>query len=119
MTTITLRLDDEVLQKIDSLKGTENRSEYIRSLIVSSIEYKENTGEHASEHRENTTDYKENTERIQQFQAEIQHLRDQNIELTRIVSQAQALHLQTQRLLPSQEEQKEKGKSWWQFWKKL
>lgn len=118
-TTITLRLDDEVLQKIDALRGTANRSECIRNLIVFALEHKENTGEHASEQNENTTEYKENTDLIEVLKADIEHLRSQNVDLTKLLNQEQSLHLQTQRqLMPSQEEQKEKGKKWFEFWKK-
>jgi metal-responsive CopG/Arc/MetJ family transcriptional regulator len=106
MSTITLRLEEDVLQKIDSLKGDENRSEYIRSLIVFAIEYKKNTIEH-----------KENTELIQVLRSDIEHLRSQNVDLTKLLNQEQSLHLQTQRqLMPGPEEIIKKN--WWQFWKK-
>lgn len=104
MDAITLRLDDEILQRIDNSKGKETRSEYIRNLIVFALE-----------HAENTTDYKENTALIEALQADIEHLRSQNVDLTKLLHQEQSLHLQTQRqLMPSKDERK---KRWWELWK--
>jgi hypothetical protein len=53
---------------------------------------------------------------IAAFQAELDHLRVQNIELTRLLSQEQTLHLQTQRLLPAHTMEERK---WWQVWKRV
>jgi Arc/MetJ-type ribon-helix-helix transcriptional regulator len=116
MNTLTIRLDEDILQKIDTLRGTENRSEYIRSLIVLALEHNENTGKDASEHEENATEYKENTDLIELLKADIEHLRAQNVDLTKLLNQEQSLHLQTQRqIMPSPEEITKKN--WWRFWK--
>jgi len=38
-------------------------------------------------------------------------------DLMKLLNQEQSIHLQTQRkLMPPQEEQKEKGKKWFEFW---
>jgi hypothetical protein len=38
--------------------------------------------------------------------------------MDKLLSQEQSLHLQTQKqIMPTQEEQKEKGKHFWEFWK--
>jgi hypothetical protein len=48
---------------------------------------------------------------------EIEFLRSQILELEKLLHQEQSLHLQTQRqIMPTQDEQKEKGKQWWKFW---
>jgi cell shape-determining protein MreC len=98
------------------LRCADNRSEYIRSLLVFALDHKENTGTSASEHKENTTDYRENTDLIEVLKQDIEHLRNQNVDLTKLLNQEQSLHLQTQRqLMPGQEEIVKKN--WWQFWK--
>jgi hypothetical protein len=98
------------------LRGADNRSEYIRSLLVFALDHKENTDANASEHKENTTDYRENTDLIEVLKQDIEHLRNQNVDLTKLLNQEQSLHLQTQRqLMPGQEEIVKKN--WWQFWK--
>jgi hypothetical protein len=98
------------------LRGADNRSEYIRSLLVFALDHKENTDTSASEHKENKTDYRENTDLIEVLKQDIEHLRNQNVDLTKLLNQEQSLHLQTQRqLMPGQEEIVKKN--WWQFWK--
>lgn len=102
-------MDEDILQKIDASRGEETRSEYIRVLLAIALEHK-------TEHKENTTEYKENTELIQALKDEIEHLRSQNVDLTKLLNQEQSLHLQTQRqLMPTSEEITKKA--WWQFWK--
>lgn len=108
MDAITLRLDDEILQRIDDGKGKETRSEYIRKLLVLALD-------HQGEHKETTTEYGENTVLVEALKADIEHLRSQNVDLTKLLNQEQSLHLQTQRqLIPAQDERKKK---WWEVWK--
>jgi hypothetical protein len=51
------------------------------------------------------------------MKGDIEHLRSQNVDLTKLLHQEQSLHLQTQRqLMPTPEEINKKA--WWKFWKK-
>ncbi|VVB87233.1 Uncharacterised protein [uncultured archaeon] len=133
MKTITIRIEDAVLTKIDEQRGSATRSDYIRNLLSSSLEYREN----ASNTKENTNEIKEHTNVIGEntdvfdkntqndtserligtLQEEVNYLRSKLDDIIKLIHQEQSLHLQTQRQLKSPE----KGialKSWWQFWKK-
>ena len=108
--TLTIRLDEDILQKIDTYRGEVTRSEYIRVLLAIALEHK-------AEHKENTTEHNENTDLIEAMKGDIEHLRSQNVDLTKLLHQEQSLHLQTQRqLMPTPEEINKK--TWWKFWKK-
>jgi cupin superfamily acireductone dioxygenase involved in methionine salvage len=122
MQTISIRLDDETITKIEDLRGTEHKSDFYRKLI-----------EHAlitfvrkdlqSDDKKITSDctilqarnesleelIKAKNENIKDLQNQIGFLTQDHV---RISGQLDRL------LMPSQEEQKEKGKKWFEFWKK-
>lgn len=119
MQTISIRLDDKVITKIEELRGTENKSDFYRKLI-----------EHALmtfEHKEITSDDKEMTGDYTLLQAKIKSMEDllkaKDGNIKDLQNQVGFLQLDHGRisgqldrlLMPSQEEVKKKA--WWKFWK--
>jgi hypothetical protein len=125
MKIVTIRLNETILQEIDTRRGNINRSNYIRNLLVFSLKYNDNlnvSGENTDE-SENTNISEENTEEntidklIETLQQERDYLKEKLDETLKLLHQEQVVHLQTQRLLPSSETSTI-SKYWWQFWKK-
>jgi Arc/MetJ-type ribon-helix-helix transcriptional regulator len=136
MQTISIRLDDKVITKIEELRGAENKSDFYRKLIEHAL----NTFEHksiqlddkvmASDDKAITTERREDIgESSRELIIELE-LKDKIIEakdqtIKTLENQNGFLIAEFQRerslneklLMPSQEEQKEKGKKWFEFWK--
>lgn len=117
MGSITIRIPDELEEKIEAQRGEKSKSDFYRDIL--------------SEHVNKpggillTTDDKVptpeigNTELVQSLEQQISSLKDQIADLRAdkgklmtLLNQEQALHMQTQRLLPPAPEQKK----WWKFW---
>ncbi len=105
MKIVTIRIDEDELQQIDTLRGNETRSDYIRMLITNSLKYKE----HTNVSGQNTADNR----LIDTLQKEADYLKSKLDEALRLLNQAQVLQLQTQKQIPEKIE-----REWWQFWKK-
>jgi len=101
METFSIRLEPEMYQKIEELRGGKTRSDYIREVLA----------EHIKNLDANTSEPQENT----RFETEIQYLREKVDSLLQLLHQEQIMHLQTQRQLPAPVEIQKK--KWWQFWK--
>ena len=142
MQTISIRLDDNVITKIEALRGSEHKSDFYRKLIEHAL----NTFEHKgiqSDDKVITTDDKvittddkvitiEHKEDASESSGEllieldlkdkIIEAKDQTIRTLEsqngfLIYEFQKMSSLNERLLmPSREEQKEKGK-WFQFWK--
>lgn len=114
MGSITIRIPDELEEKIEMQRGEKSKSDFYRDIIT----------EYVSKPDCNllTTDNKLLTpgaEHIQSLEQQISSLKEQNADLRAdkgklmtLLNQEQALHMQTQRLLPPAPERK-----WYQFWK--
>ena len=142
MQTISIRLDDNVITKIEALRGSEHKSDFYRKLIEHAL----NTFEHKgiqSDDKVITTDDKvittddkvitiEHKEDASESSGEllieldlkdkIIEAKDQTIRTLEsqngfLIYEFQKMSSLNERLhMPSREEQKEKGK-WFQFWK--
>jgi len=119
---ISLRIDQELYDKIESIRGDDDRTAYIKKILVAHIEA-QNT---ASGTQSNTSGAQGNTESntdVTHLENEIEYLKkkldeagQEKQDLMKLLNQEQSLHLQTQRqLMPSQDEITKK--SWWKFWK--
>jgi 5-bromo-4-chloroindolyl phosphate hydrolysis protein len=108
--------------KIESIRGEEDRTAYIKKILVAHIEA-QNT---ASGTQGNTSGAQGNTESntdVAHLENEIEYLKkkldeagQEKQDLMKLLNQEQSLHLQTQRqLMPTAEEINKKA--WWQFWK--
>ena len=98
-------LDDLLFEKVEEARGEKARTEYIKEMIEDYLTQGSPNDNPAS-----------STKVIEFLQGEIVFLRSQLSELDRLLSQEQSLHLQTQKqIMPGQEEQKEKGKKWFEF----
>ena len=115
--SLTIRLDEETYLKLNAMAGEKGKADYIRAVLV----------EHLSapqEHRLSTAGeppgileakvesleelIKAKNENIKDLQNQVGFLTQDHV---RISGQLDRL------LMPSQEEQKEKGKKWFEFWK--
>jgi hypothetical protein len=121
MQTISIRLDDNLITKIEALRGSEQKSDFYRKLI-----------EHALmtfEHKDLQLDDKVIASDCNAIKAKAESLevliksKDLTIrtlenEVGFLIQDHTRISGQLERLLmPSQEEQKEKGKKWFEFWK--
>jgi hypothetical protein len=114
MPTITIRLDDDLLEKINQSRGDKTVSGYCKTLIADNLNNpvhdvhisKEN--ENIKIELEHKTDMlKMCTERVQDLQNQVGFLQLEFQKVNRINEQLL--------LTPSHEEINKK--SWWQFWK--
>ena len=116
MPHISIRLDQELYDKIESNRGGEDRTAYIKKSIVAHLE--------AQDTASGTQGIKESNTDVAHFESEIKYLKkkldeagQEKQDLMKLLNQEQSLHLQTQRqLIPTPEEITKKA--WWQFWKK-
>ena len=116
--SLTIRLEEETYSKLISIAGDKSKAEYIRTVLIAHLGA-------PKEHRESTTEeppgileakiesleglIKAKNENIKDLQNQVGFLIQDHV---RISGQLDRL------LMPSQEEQKEKGKKWFEFWKK-
>jgi len=128
MQTISIRLDDNVITKIEALRGSEHKSDFYRKLIEHAL----NTFEHKgiqSDDKVITIEHKEDSSESSgellielDLKDKIIEAKDQTIRTLEsqngfLIYEFQKMSSLNERLLmPSREEQKEKGK-WFQFWK--
>lgn len=109
MKTFSVRIDDELFEKVEAERGEKARTDFLREVIEGYFVTKASP--------ELNQDSPEQVKHIESLLSEINFLREQVKDLDRLLSQEQSLHLQTQKqVMPSQEEIIKK--SWWQFWKR-
>jgi hypothetical protein len=114
MPTITIRLDNELLEKINQSKGDNTVSAYCKTLIADSLNNPVHDV-HISEENENikielqhkTDMLKMCTERVQDLQNQVGFLQFEFQKVSRINEQ----------LLLTPSPQEITKKNWWQFWK--
>lgn len=130
MPQITLRIEQELYDSIEEMKGEKDRSTFLRDVIIAYFESHKKayvTQEKAVDSQENANVsqlhyeneyFKKKLDDITALHEKAIALHSQEKQdLMKLISQEQSLHLQTQRqLMPMQEEINRK--SWWQFWKK-
>jgi hypothetical protein len=109
MRTFSIRLDEELFEKLESVRGTKTRADYIREVLIAHFSEPQIT---SKEPQSNLGEPQQDS-LVQSLQSEISYLRSKLDDMTKLLSQEQALHLQTQKLLP----ESEYAKKWWQFWK--
>lgn len=107
MGQITIRIPDDLEEKIDERRGEKTRSDFYREVLAGYL----------------TTDYKLTTSpgrtddnliaNAISMQDEIKYLKAKLDEALNLLHQEQVLHLQTQRMLPAPAPEKK----WWEFWK--
>ncbi len=132
MRTFSIRLDDELFQKLESSRGENPRADYIREVLISHFqehEHKANLEEPSSNRQENLNEpivnligenealkveltHKEQINKI--MEARVKDLQDQNGFLVSEYSRLSKLNEQLL-LNPAPTES---NKKWWQFWKK-
>lgn len=132
MKGISLRLDEDLLQKIDNYRGTKSKSDYIRDTFVlhfEELEFQSNTKKYEKIQNDLNVFQEENEklkneiqqmnslkyvneERMKEYKDQIESYKQQ---LKPLEQQLGFLQLEYQKLtdrlmLPA-------AKSWWQFWK--
>lgn len=122
MEPITIRVDEELQAKLDARRGDKKKSDFYRGILEEYV----NTEEITKPDNPITSADKENTLAAAQNEAlkgenallreDVQYLRSKLDETTRLISNEQALHLQTQRMLSAPEPEPTPAKSWWKFW---
>ena len=130
MPQITLRIEQELYDSIEEMKGEKDRSAFLRDVIIAyfaSQKKADVTQEKAVDSQENAnvSQLHYENEYLKKKLDEITALHEKAIalqsqekqDLMKLISQEQSLHLQTQRqIMPTSEEITKKA--WWQFWKK-
>ena len=137
MQTISIRLDDKVITKIEELRGSEHKSIFYRKLIEHAL----NTFEHKSiqsddkvitsddkaittEHREDIGESSRELLIELDLKDKIIEAKDQTIKTLEnqngfLISEFQKMSSLNERLLmPPQEEQDKSKRHFWEFWKK-
>jgi hypothetical protein len=129
MPQITLRIEQELYDSIEEMKGEKDRSAFLRDVIIAffaSQKMADVTQEKAVDSQENAnvSQLHYENEYLKKKLDEITALHEKAIalhsqekqDLMKLISQEQSLHLQTQRqLMPTPEEITKK--TWWHFWK--
>ena len=133
MRAFSIRLDDELFQKLESSRGENPRADYIREVLISHFQEhknKANLEEPSANRQENLNEpivnlikenealkaeltHKEEINKI--MDARVKDLQDQNGFL---VSEYSKLSRLNEQLLLSPAPEEIVKKSWWQFWKK-
>jgi hypothetical protein len=109
-TITTIRLLQGLIDKIDQVKGTISRSEYIENLIFRHFEA-QNTAHTGTDTASTAgTEDEKNTQNT-----EIQYLRSENTRLMELLHQQQSLTTQLQSRIPALPAPGEK--KWYEFWK--
>jgi hypothetical protein len=116
--TFSVRLDRWLYDKLVAASGIKGKNEYIKNLLIQNLNEQE-------KNNERTTDEQlPGLLKELQLKDEIIKSKDQTIGVLEnqngfLISEFEKMRLINEKLLmPSQEEQKEKGKQWWHFWKK-
>ena len=116
--TFSVRLDRWLYDKLVAASGIKGKNEYIKNLLIQNLNEQE-------KNNERTTDEQlSGLLKELQLKDEIIKSKDQTIGVLEnqngfLISEFEKMRLINEKLLmPSQEEQKEKGKQWWHFWKK-
>lgn len=128
MQTISIRLDDETITKIEALRGSEHKSSFFRKLIehgLHALEHKDlqsDDKEITPDDRVITNDYtilKARNESLEELlKAKEQTIRTLENQNGFLMSEFQRMSSINERLLmPSHEEIKAKGRHFWEFWK--
>jgi cupin superfamily acireductone dioxygenase involved in methionine salvage len=115
--SLTIRFDPETYEKLIAIAGDKSKAEYIRAVLIAHLsapqEHRKSTEGAPLEMLQAKNESLE--ELIRAKDANIKDLQNQIGFLTqdhvRISGQLDRL------LMPSKEEQKEKGKKWFEFWK--
>jgi metal-responsive CopG/Arc/MetJ family transcriptional regulator len=101
-------IDDSLFERVEAARGEKARTDYIKEMIEGYFVTQKSPNDNPES----------SAKMIEFLQTEIVFLRSQLSEMDKLLSQEQSLHLQTQKqIMPTQEEQKEKGKHFWEFWK--
>ncbi len=117
MTTISIRIDDEVEQELEKRRGDINKSDFYRQIIDYYLKHiddrVDDTIDDKVDDKKNDIDYKKDI-LITKNEKEIEYLRSENTKLLELLAREQALHLTTQqhKLLPEHTE----VKKWYKFW---
>ena len=115
--SLTIRLDPETYSKLIAIAGEKSKAEYIRAVLIAHLSAPQEHLESTAGEPLNLLQAKNESleELIKAKDANIKDLQNQIGFLTqdhvRISGQLDRL------LMPSKEEQKEKGKKWFEFWK--
>ncbi len=109
---VSFRLDGKQVSQLDTVRGEKSVSTYCKDFILSHID---NPSTNVNIELLNL-ELKHKNELLESVNNQVRDLQNTNGFL---ITQIMELNKLNDRLLmPSQEEQKEKGKTWWQFWKK-
>ena len=109
MKTFSIRIDDELFEKVETERKDKARTDFLREIIEGYFVTKASPDLNLSS--------PEQVKHIESLQSDITFLREQVKDLDRLLSQEQSLHLQTQKqIMPSPEEIIKK--TWWKFWEK-
>ena len=123
MPQITLRIEQELYDSIEEMKGEKDRSAFLRDVIIAYCASQKKAD--VSQEKANVSQLHYENEYLKKKLDEITALHEKSValhsqekqELMKLISQEQSLHLQTQKqLMPAPEEITKKA--WWQFWKK-
>lgn len=114
MGSITIRIDDELEAKIDERRGDKPKSDFYRDILLTFVSKSEDnvTTNVSNLPTDNSGYIKSLEQQISMLKDQVTDMRANNGKLMTLLNQEQALHMQTQRLLPPAPENK-----WWQFWK--
>ena len=123
--TFSVRLDSWLYEKLLAASGHKGKNEYIRNLLIQNLNEQKKNNERTINEQEGTTEEQPHELLTKlELKDEIIRSKDQTIKALEnqngfLISEFQRMSTINERLLlPSQEEQKEKGKLWWQFWKR-
>ncbi len=119
--SLTIRLDKWLHDKIEAAAGQKTKNEFITTVLIAHLDTPQTHQNLTNPAPTNAPpeilkELEMKNEIIRVLEGRVMDLQSQNGFLVqdhiRISSQLDRL------LMPSQEEQKEKGKTWWHFWKK-
>ena len=115
MPHLSIRLDQELYDEIEINRGDEDRTTYIKKILVAHLEA-QNTTSGTQGITDGNTDVTHLENEIKYLKRKLDEAGQEKQDLMKLLNQEQSLHLQTQRqLIPTSEEITEKA--WWQFWK--
>lgn len=106
MGKITIRIDDDLETQIDKWRGDKPKSDFYRDIIKEYLT--------TPDDQKTTPVVSQNSDYTRSLEQQISDLRDDKIKLMTLLNQEQALHMQTQRLLPPAPQKKK----WWEFLKR-